>query len=243
MIKLLILILMSSAAHARTLSWSINNTPSLMLTDRAGVINSNNAVMADSSSPLNQIRIEDIALPQEYCFTEMFTGFEKKRYTSFVRVKILDSFTEQELASFDMPEQAIIKLSDIPSSRIYMLVELHGDDIELRTAGVTMEKFDILNGITLNKDTIIASKDNLLISFTLNESAKLDLILYNRHGDICESFLAGKILDKGTYRFSMNPDKLSFDYLGDKRYYVWLRAENLRSKPVELIKPILIIPD
>ncbi len=244
-VKLFFLLLSAVNTHSKVLSWSFDNLPSLMLTDRAGVINSNNAVMSSGSAGIHQIRIEDIVLDSECSFADMFARFDKYRYTSFVRVKILDTFTDEELGSYDMFEQGSVDISEISASMIYMVVELHGEDIELRSAGVQMIEQRILspNQLTINKDIIVANKDNLMVTVALNEAAKINLILYDRDGNISKDFASNKTLDKGTYRFYLDPSKLSFDYMGDKRYYVWLKADNLRSQPVEIIKKLLILPD
>ncbi|MGL4676404.1 MAG: hypothetical protein ACRCWI_01895 [Brevinema sp.] len=248
MIKHLIIFLLCYTVpnYGKSISWSINNLPSLRLTDQTGVVESNNAIMVDPNATINRIRIEDIVLEEEYSFTNIFVTFQKQNFSSYVRVKIYDTFTDTEVFSFDFVEQDIYRLTNdqIALNRVYLVLELYGEDIELRSAGMGMVKRGIIQAedLILNTTTLRVSQENLEITASLKESAKVSLLIYNRNGDICKSLILNKVLNRGTYTFYMDLQELLFDYLEDKRYYVWLRAENLRSSPVELIKSFYIIP-
>lgn len=236
--------LLISPSHSQVISWSVNNIPSLLLTDKIGVVFSNDAIMSIPSQPTNQIRIEDIILQKEHSFSKVFVRFKKQKIPSFVKIKIYDAFTDNMVYTHDFYEQDILNFTNeqLTFTRIYIVVELHGSDIELRSVGMGMEQKSIIDDIVLNKESFDVSTDNVHISFTLHEAAIINLLIYNRRGDVCKNFLVNKTLNPGTYHFSLDPSEFSFDYLGDKRYYVWLKATNLRSQPVELIKTIYIIP-
>ncbi len=230
--------------HAEVLSWSINDEPSLKLTDMIGVVYSNNAIMSDSAYSTNLIRIEYIELLDGHHFGRMFVRFQKRKFPSFLRVKIFDLFTDTELCRADFHEQDFFDLSSRQHivGSVYLVVELHGDDIELRRVGIEMIPRNIIEELFINSDTIHASSDFLEISTTLQEDAIVTLLIYNREGDVCKSFFINHVLSEGSYQFYLDPQDLSYDYAGDKRYYVWLYSENLRSKPVEFVKKFNIIP-
>ncbi len=230
--------------HAEVLSWSINDEPSLRLTDMVGVKHSNNAIMVDSAYSTNSIRVEHIELLDGHGFERMFVRFQKKKFPSFIRVKIFDLFTDTELCRVDFHEQDFFDLSSKQHivGSVYLVVELYGEDIELRNIGMEMIARDIIEELIINSDTIHATKDFLEISITLQEDANVSLLIYSRSGDVCKTFFINKILARGDYQFFLDPRELSFDYAGDKRYYVWLQAENLRSKPVEFVKKFNVVP-
>ncbi|MGL5956083.1 MAG: hypothetical protein ACRC0X_05705 [Brevinema sp.] len=246
MIKYFIIFLLSCLApvYGKTISWSINNSPSLMIVDKTGVIISNNAIMTDTNNITNRIRIEDIALDISYSFTNVFVRFQKQRISSFVRLKIFDTLTDTEVFSFDFVEQDIYRFTNdqIALNRVYLVLELYGEDIELRSAGMGTVQRDIITDLILNTSTLKASQENLEIIASLKESAKISLLIYDRKGNICKTLVLNQILNRGIYTFYMDPQEMSFDYLEDKRYYVWLRAENLRSTTVEFVKSFYIIP-
>lgn len=244
---LLLLLVFSSfgnVSYAQIVSWSVNNTPSLVLTDKVGVVTSNSAIMAAPNQQTNRIRIEDIVLLEEHSFTELFIRFEKKKFSSFVKINIYDAFTDTIVFSHDFDEQDILTFTNdqMPFTRVYIVAELHGNDIELRSIGMGMQAKKIIDDVVINKENIVASQDTLQVSITLNEAANVNLLLYDRKGNVCKKFLINKVLNTGTYQFVFDPQEVIFDYLGDKRYYVWLQATNLRSKPVEIIKTIKIVP-
>ncbi len=233
-------------SYSRVVSWSFAKTPSLWLTDKQGVIESNMALVADTNSTTNRIRVEDIILDKEFQFSTLFTRFQKKHFSSFVRVKVYDALTDNQILELDFYEQEVQSASTIPANiaRVYLVVEFYGADIELRSVGMELiaqnnitEADFILNNTLLN-----AQKDNLEITTIFKEAVEVTLFVYNKQGDICKELLIKKILDPGTYTFALDPQELSFDYLSDKTYYVWLKAENLQSNPVELVKTFQVIP-
>lgn len=232
--------------YSKVISWSFSNTPSLLLTDKIGVVESNMSFVADTNNTTNRIRIEDIVLDQEYRFVSLFTRFNKTHFSSFVKIKIYDVFTDNQLLEFDFyePEIKSIGSMQIDTERVYLVAELNGNDIELRSVGMEMVKQDIIteNNFTLSCNLLDAKKDNLEIRVVFTEAVEVTLLIYNKNGDICKEILMKKILDPGAYVFAMDPQELSFDYLSDKTYYVWLKAENLLSKPVEFIKNFQVIP-
>ena len=233
-------------SYSKVLSWSFSKTPSLWLTDKQGVLESNMALVADTNSITNRIRIEDIVLDEEFQFSTLFTRFQKKHFSSFVKVKVYDALTDNQVLELDFYEQEVQSTSAIPTSiaRVYLVVEFYGADIELRSVGMELLKQNNIaeSEFMLNNTLLHAQKDNLEITTTFKEAVKVTLFVYNRQGNICKEILTKKVLDPGTYTFAVDPLDLSFEYLSDKRYYVWLKAENNQSKPVELIKTFQVIP-
>ena len=232
--------------YSRVLSWSVSKSPSLWLTDQQGVIESNMALVADTNSITNRIRIEDIVLDEEFQFSTVFTRFQKKHFSSFVKVKVFDVLTDNKILELDFYEQEVQSASDIPSNiaRVYLVVEFYGADIELRSVGMELLKQNNIteNNFVLNSTLLDAQKDNLEITTIFKEATKVSLFVYNRQGDICKEILIKKVLNPGTYTFAVDPLDFTFEYLADKTYYVWLKVENNQSKPVELVKTFQVIP-
>ena len=232
-------------SYSKVVSWSFSKTPSLWLTDKQGVQESNMSLVMDTNSTTNRIRIEDIILDEESQFSTLFTRFQKKHFSSFVRVKVYDVLTDTQLLELDFYEQEVQSVSSIPVNigRVYLVVEFYGADIELRSVGMEMIVQNNIteNNFMLNSTLLNAQKDNLEITTTFKEAVEVTMFVYNRQGDICKEILIKKVLDPGTYTFAVDPLDLSFEYLADKIYYVWLRAENFQSKPVEFVKAFQVI--
>ena len=233
-------------SYSKVVSWSFSKTPSLLLTDKQGVIESHSALIMDTNSTTNKIRIEDVVLDEEFQFSTVFTRFQKKRFSSFVKVKVFDVFTDTQLLELDFYEQEVRSIINTPinKERVYLVVELYGNDIELRSVGMEMIKQNSItdDNFILSSALLNAQKDNLEITTIFKEAVEVTLFVYNRQGDICKEILINKTLDPGTYKFTLDPLELSFDYLSDKTYYVWLKAENYQSKPVEFVKTFQVIP-
>ena len=233
-------------SYGKVVSWSFSKTPSLLLTDKQGVIESNMAFVMDTNSITNRIKIEDIVLDKEFQFSTVFTRFHKKRFSSFVKVKVYDVFTDNKLFELDFHEQEVksINSTSFNKERVYLVIELHGSDIELRSVGMEMieQTCMVENNFMLNSTLLHAQKDNLEITTIFKEAVEVTMFVYNRQGDICKEILMKKVLDPGTYTFALDPQELSFDYLSDKTYYVWLKAKNNKSDPIEFVKTFQVIP-
>ena len=232
--------------YSKVVSWSFSKPYSLLLTDTQGVMESNMSFIMDTNNTTNRIKIEDIVLDNEFQFSTLFTRFQKKRFSSFIKVKVYDVFTDNKLLELDFYEQEVksIRNTQINKERVYLVIELYGNDIELRSVGMEMIKQSCIeeDEFKLNSTLLNAQTDNLEITTVFKEAVKVTMFVYNRQGDICKEILIKKVLDPGTYKFALDPKELSFDYFSDKTYYVWLKAENHQSNPVELVKTFQVIP-
>ena len=233
-------------SYSKVVSWSFSKPYSLLLTDKQGVTESNMSFIMDTNSTTNRIKIEDIVLDKESQFSTLFTRFQKKRFSSFVKVKVYDVFTDTKLLELDFYEQEVKSIIDVPINRerVYLVIELYGTDIELRSVGMEMIKQSCIEDdeFKLNSTLLNAQTDNLEITTTFKDAVEVTLFVYNKQGDICKEILIKKVLDPGTYKFALDPQDLAFDYFSDKTYYVWLKAENYQSDPVELVKTFQVIP-
>lgn len=232
--------------YSQVLSWSFNHQPSLVLTDQEGLIVSNNALMVDPNTETNYIRIEDMVLTSEKIFEKAFVRFKKKSYTSYVKVRVYDVFTDRLIRELDFYETEMLALDqrEIASKRIYFVVEPKGSDVELQSVGVVMKSSCIMSGkdLQLNLRTLQAKKDLLKVNVLLKEEAEISLMIYDKNGNIQERFLNNNILNPGVYEFYFDPETLDLNYLSDKVYYIWVKAENLRSPPIEYVKQFQVIP-
>lgn len=242
---ILLFVMINNIGYAKVFSWRYNNIPSLLLTDKVGVIESNNALMMNTNDNKHMIRIEDIITQTGNYFSYIFVNFDKKYFTSFVTVKMYDTFTDELIAKFQFDESgsAFLDNKGAKSDRIYLVAEINGKDVELRVVGVEIYPSIIaeINDLSISSQKIYQQKDILNINLNLQEAAAIFLYIYNKEGDICSRITSDTILDAGEYKFVWNPRSIQNQMMGNS-YYLWFKATNLRSKTIEYVREFYMIP-
>jgi len=241
----LYLISFINISYGQIFSWRFNNTPSLLLTDQIGLMESNNSLMIDKSRNKHMLRIEDIVTESGNYFSHFFVNFEKKRFTSYVIVKMYDTFSDELITEFKFYESGSSYLNNrgVKSDRIYLIAEVFGEDVELRVVGVEIQTSIIAyeDDIMISTNIIHQQKDTLDIDLDLQEEAAIFIYIYNENGDICTRIVDNNILNSGKYQFIWNPRSVYKQKMGDT-YYLWFKATNLRSQNIEYVKDFYMIP-
>ena len=245
-ILLITLFAVNNLSFAYVVSWRYKHESSLFLTDVRGLIESNYSMMPDPDTTTHYLRIEDVVAPEGNDFEQLFVGFTKIRFSSHIVVKIYDTFTDEQLAEITFYEKGLKSLGKYGalSDRVYLVVELYGKDVELRSVGFNINKSIILEEeeFRISDSRIYAKKDNLHISLSLSEEAEVSLYLYTGEGGLEERILSKEVLGVGDYEFQWDPLESDDIPTEGSPYYVWIRAINLRSSPVEYIREFYLIP-
>ncbi|SFB67608.1 hypothetical protein SAMN02745150_00083 [Brevinema andersonii] len=231
-------------AIGKVFAWRYEGLPSLTLTESVGVTFQKDGLAADIEASRHFITIEDINIPKYSQILQLFVSFDKTNYTSFVVVKFFDTFTDRLLSEISFNETGAVYLesTDLYPNRIYFKIELFGQDIRLRSAGITTEPRTIIEpqNLTLSSEIVYLSNNVLKIQAKLNQEAEVQLYIYDNAGSVSKKIVSGQVYPAGVYEFYWDTNSLILD--SGKTFYVWFHARNLRSKPVEYIRNVLVIP-
>lgn len=228
----------------KVFSWHYDGLPSLKLTESVGVSFEKDGLVPDTEAAQHFITIEDIKIPEYSQILQLFVSFGKENYTSFIVVKIFDTFTDRLLSEMSFYETGAVYLdgTDLYPNRVYFKIELFGQDIKLRTAGITTEPQTIIEpqNFTLSSDVFYRSNDVLTIQAKLDQEAEMDLYVFDDTGSVSEKIVSGQVYPAGVYEFYWDARSLVLD--SGKPFYIWFHVRNLRSQPVEYVRNVLVIP-
>lgn len=228
----------------KVFSWRYEGLPSLTLTEFVGIAFEKDGLAPDMDASQHFITIEDINIPEYSQILQLFVSFGKTNYTSFVVVKIFDTFTDRLLSEISFHEAGAVYLdgTDLYPNRVYFKIELFGQDIRLRSAGITTEPQTIIESqnLTLSSEIVYLSNDVLEIQAKLNQEAEVQLYVYDDTGSVNEKIVSRQVYPAGVYEFYWDANSLILD--SGKTFYIWFHASNLRSRPVEYIRNVLVIP-
>lgn len=231
-------------AADKVFSWRYEGLPSLKLTESVGVVLEKDGLAPDIDASQHFITIEDIKIPEYFQILQLFVSFSKINYTSFIVVKIFDTFTDRLLSEISFHETGAVYLdgTDLYPNRVYFKIELFGQDIRLRSGGITTEPQTIIEpqNLTLSSEVIYLSNDVLKIQAKLNQEAEMELYVFDDAGSVSEKIVSGQVYPAGVYEFYWDANSLILD--SGKSFYIWFHVRNLRSKPVEYVRNVLVIP-
>lgn len=231
-------------AADKVFSWRYEGLPSLKLTESVGLILEKDGLATDREALQHFITIEDIKIPEYSQILQLFVSFGKANYTSFIVVKIFDTFTDRLLSEISFHETGAVYLddTDLYPNRVYFKIELFGSDIRLRSAGITTEPQTIIEpqNLTLSSEVVYRSNDVLKIQAKLDQEAEMELYVFDHAGSVSEKIVSGQVYPAGFYEFYWDASSLILD--SGKPFYIWFRVRNLRSMPVEYVRNVLVIP-
>ncbi|MGL5722740.1 MAG: hypothetical protein ACRCY4_10110 [Brevinema sp.] len=223
-------------------AWRVGIEPSLMLTDTHNIVMTNGGFSPSDTNAY--LYIEEIVISNRYQPFEIFASFTKTAYSSHLVVRIMDAFTDQELSRMIIEEPGSVSWDTVlVSDRIYLIVELHGSDLQLRTVGVVVEPIILVEpgGLFLDKTAVRAGEDSLGITTTLQQDAKLTLSIFDGKGNLVFRPAFEHTLAKGSYYFSWTAN-VSSNVSSGETYYVHLKTQHPYAEPVELVQEFSFIP-
>ncbi|MGL5254874.1 MAG: hypothetical protein ACRC9L_07785 [Brevinema sp.] len=228
--------------HTYIKSWRVGAEPSLMLTDTNNLDIKNGAFVAKDTNAY--LYIEEISISNRHQPREIFASFTKAAYSSHIVVKVMDAFTDHEISKFIMEESGSLSWDTVlTSDRVYLIVEIFGADLELRSVGMVIEPIILVEptGLFLDKRDVRAGEDALTITATLQQDAYLTLSIFDSKGNLIFRPAFEHPLAKGSYFFSWMAE-YSSEVKSGETYYVHLKTKHPYAEPVELVQEFSFIP-
>ncbi|MGL4394515.1 MAG: hypothetical protein ACRCS8_04750 [Brevinema sp.] len=236
-------LLISVDLHSQVFSWHHKNLSSLKVLSKTDIVQSNCSFMATSDGAM--FITEDTVLQDTQTFNKIFARFTKTLLSSHVIVSLINSYTDQEIQSWTFYENGSFSMDELPllSDRIYFKITIFGEDLQLRTAGLTLKESSIASekDLKVSNPSLHTDTDFLTLDLALKQEAKVYLYVYDKSGSIVQKISDGQILNKGSYQYHWDP-AISLGFDSGEYYYIWTKLENLRSETVEFTKNIYVMP-
>lgn len=246
MFKPLIFILLFTAlplyGQTKIQAWRLGAQPSLMLTDKKSLAETNGALSPTQDDAY--LYIEEMVIPRLHTPLSIFASFTKDRYTSHIIIQVMDAFTDTELFQLRMDEPGSVPWDKLPpADRVYFIVRPLGSDIQLRAVGMASQIIPLAedSGFVISPQTLYVEKDTLSVKVGLVQDASLTLFIYDSRGNITARLADKAILPAGSYEYFWDPSP----YLGGlngEDFQVWMQAAHPTAPPVEITRTFRLIP-
>lgn len=223
-------------------AWRLGASPSLMLTDKKSLAETNGALFPTREDAY--LYIEEMVIPRLHTPLSIFASFTKNRYTSHIIIQVMDAFTDTELFQLRMDEPGSVPWDKLPpADRVYFIVRPVGSDIQLRAVGMSSEIISLVeeSRFMVSPQILYADKDTLSVRVDLVQDASLTLFVYDSQGNITARLADKAILPAGSYEYLWDPSP----YLGQlngEDFQVWMQAAHPTATPVEITRTFRLIP-
>lgn len=223
-------------------AWRLGAQPSLMLTDKKSLTETNGALSPTQDDAY--LYIEEMVIPRLHTPLSIFASFTKDRYTSHIIIQVMDAFTDAELFQLRMDEPGSVPWDKLPpADRVYFIVRPAGSDIQLRVVGMASQIIPLAedSSFVISPQALYVEKDTLSVKVSLVQDASLTLFIYDSSGNITARLADKVILPAGNYEYFWDPSP----YLGQlsgEDFQVWMQATHPTANPVEITRTFRLIP-